>query len=77
MLSSGLTLGNARDLCQAAKVPWDDKLERIVNTMSAEGISRVELGRSGDSVGVDLFIEPTQPAKKPTAGEIAKSEAAN
>lgn len=64
VISTGMTLEGSRELCNAAKTPWDDKLERIVNTMSAEGIARVEYGRSGDYGGVDIFVEPTQPANK-------------
>jgi hypothetical protein len=77
VLSEGLTLAGAKELCQSDKLPWDDKLERIVNTMSAEGVARVEYGRSGEHAGVDLFVEPTQPAKKPTASELSATEAAN
>jgi hypothetical protein len=77
LLSTGLTFEGARELCTVSKMPFEDKLERVVNTMSAEGLARVEIGRSGEFGGVDLFIEPTQPAKKPAPGEAKATTAAN
>ena len=77
VIVEGLTLGAVKDLCGAAKATFDDRLERIVNTMSAEGISRVEYGRAGEGSGVDIYVEPTEPAKKPAPGETTESSAAN
>ena len=73
----GLTFDAIKDLCGAARTPCDDKLERIVNTMSAEGVARVEYGRAGEHAGVDIFIEPTEPAKKPAPGEVTPESVAN
>jgi hypothetical protein len=70
VLVEGISLDGARELCAAATTPFDDKLERIINTLSAEGITRGEYGRAGDHAGVDLFVEPTQPARKPAGGEV-------
>lgn len=77
VLADGVTLATARALCDAAKVPFDDKLERIVNTLSAEGVARVEYGRAGEHHGVDVFVEPTEPAKKPKPGELPPASTAN
>jgi len=77
VLADGMTLDGARALCGAAKIPFDDKVERIVNTMSADGVSRVELGRAGEHAGVDIYIEPTEPAKRPSAGESKPATVAN
>jgi len=74
VLVDGMTLEGAKRLCEASRVKYDDKLERIVPTMSAEGVARVEYGRAGEHAGVDIYVEPTEPARKPTAGE-APSEA--
>jgi hypothetical protein len=77
VVCEGLTLDAVKDLCAAAKATFDDKLERIINTMSAEGIARVEYGRAGEGSGVDVYVEPTEPAKKPAPGEAPASSAAN
>jgi hypothetical protein len=77
VLCEGVTLDAVKDLCAAAKTPFDDKLERIVNTMSAEGIARVEYGRAGEGAGVDVYVEPTEPAKKPAPGEAPAASTAN
>jgi hypothetical protein len=68
-LVPGLTVDNAKALATATSVKFDDALERIVNTMSAEGLVRVEYGRAGEHAGIDLFVEPTEPARKPAPGD--------
>ena len=77
LLCEGISLEGVKELCQVAKAPFDEKLDRIVNTMASEGIARVEYGRSGEYSGVDIFVEPTEPAKKQTAAETAKASVAN
>jgi hypothetical protein len=57
-----------RDLCNNMKVPCDDGLERLLNTLASEGASRIEIGRAGDRGGVDVYVEPTQSAQKPKPG---------
>ncbi len=69
VLADGFTLDGARRLCEAARVKQDDKLERLIQTMSGEGIARVEYGRAGEHAGVDVYVEPTEPAQKPKPGE--------
>ncbi len=68
-LVPGLTIDGARRLAVASSVKFDDALDRIINTMSAEGLARVEYGRAGEHAGVDLYVEPTEPAKKPAPGD--------
>jgi hypothetical protein len=68
-LVPGVTLDGARALAAATKVKFDDALERIVNSMSAEGLVRVEYGRAGEHQGIDVHVEPTEPARKPSPGE--------
>ncbi len=69
VLVDGMTLEGAKRMCDAARVKYDDKLERIVPTMSGEGVARVEYGRAGEAAGVDVYVEPTEPARKPAPGE--------
>jgi hypothetical protein len=77
LITEGLTLDTVRDVCTAANLPYEDKLERIINTLSAEGLARAEYIRAGDHHGVDLFVEPTEPANKPAPGERAADSTAN
>jgi hypothetical protein len=77
LVVEGITLDAVRDLCAAASLGFDEKLERIINTLSAEGIARVEYVRAGEHHGVDLFVEPTEPAKKPQPGEKVEESVAN
>ena len=60
----GLDIAAVQQLCSVASVGYDDKLERLTNTMSVEGIDRVEYGRAGEHAGVDVYIEPTEAAPK-------------
>jgi hypothetical protein len=60
----GLDMTAVKELCTAAGTGYDDKLERLVSTLSAEGVDRVEYGRAGLHAGVDVFIEPTESAPK-------------
>jgi len=60
----GLDFDAIKQLAAAARTVYDDNLERVVNTMSAEGIDRVEYGRAGEHAGVDVFVEPTEAAPK-------------
>ncbi len=69
VLADGMSFAATRDLATAAATPFDDKLERVVNTMASEGVARVEYGRAGDHAGVDIYVEPTEPARKPKPGE--------
>ena len=63
----GLAPGIAQDaiehLCQDAKVGVDPKLAKMIGALG-EGIMRVEYGRAGERAGVDVYIEPSEPAAK-------------
>jgi hypothetical protein len=67
----GLDLDGVKRLAAAAQTKYEDALERVVNTMSAEGIDRVEYGRAGEHAGVDVFVEPTEAAVKGQAAPAA------
>jgi hypothetical protein len=73
VLTEGIDLAGVKDVCAAAKTPVEERLERIVNTMSSAGVARVEYCRAGEYSGVDVYIEPTEPARKPAPGEAAKA----
>jgi hypothetical protein len=70
-LAPGFALDAIEQLCQDAKVGVDPKLGKMVGALG-EGIARVEYGRAGEKAGVDVYIEPSEPAAKhpaPPAGE--------
>jgi len=63
-LAPGITLPAIEALCRAAKVGSDDKLGKLVGALG-EGIARVEYGRAGERAGVDVYLDPGEPAAKP------------
>jgi len=73
----GLAPGIAQDaiapLCADAKVGVDPKLGKLISALG-DGVARVEYGRAGERVGVDVYLEPGEPAAKVAA---APSSAAN
>jgi hypothetical protein len=73
VLCEGVDVGGVKDVCAAARVPAEERLERVVNTMSSAGVARIEYGRAGEHAGVDVFVEPTEPARKQAPGEAAKA----
>jgi hypothetical protein len=54
-------------MCRDAKVGLEPKLEAIVGALG-QGIVRVEYGRAGDRAGIDVYLEPTEPAAKQPEG---------
>jgi hypothetical protein len=62
-LTPGIALDSIIALCADAKVKVDEKLGKIVGALG-EGITRVEYGRAGDKAGVDIYLEPTEPAAR-------------
>jgi hypothetical protein len=63
-LAPGIALDAITHLCQDAKVGLDEvRLPRLVGALG-EGITRVEYGRAGERAGVDIYIEPSEPAQK-------------
>ena len=67
-LAPGIAMADIERVCTDAKVTSDPKLPKLVSALG-DGIARVEYGRAGDRAGVDVYLEPTEPASK-------KSEAA-
>jgi hypothetical protein len=71
-LAPGFSLEPIVGMAKEAKVGVDDKLGKLVGALG-EGITRVEYGRAGDRAGIDVYLEPGEPAvkskgEKPAAG---------
>jgi hypothetical protein len=62
-LAPGVGLPTIEKLCADARVGVDDKLAKLVGALG-EGITRVEYGRAGERAGVDIYVEPSEPAAK-------------
>jgi hypothetical protein len=60
-LAPGIAMADIERLCADAAVPLDPTLAKLVGALG-EGIARVEYGRAGDRAGVDVYIEPGEPA---------------
>lgn len=67
-IAPGMPMDVLKGLCDDMAVGCDPGLERLLNTLAAEGPSRVEIGRAGERGGVDIYVEPTQSAQKPKPG---------
>lgn len=65
-LAPGIDLPSIVTLSKDAKVGVDDKLGKLVGALG-EGITRVEYGRAGERAGVDIYLEPGEPAAKSSA----------
>jgi len=73
-LAPGIAQGAIEQLCADAKVSVDPKLGKMIGALG-EGITRVEYGRAGERAGVDVYIEPSEPAAKHPAAPAKKDEA--
>ncbi|HWU87256.1 MAG TPA: hypothetical protein VN253_08275 [Kofleriaceae bacterium] len=73
-LAPGIAMGDVERLCADAKVQLEPKLAKLVGALG-EGIARVEYGRAGDRAGVDVYLEPGEPAAKASAAASASSDA--
>ncbi len=73
-LAPGIATSEMEALCADGKVPMDAKLPKLVGAIG-ERISRVEYGRAGDRAGVDVYLEPTDPASRPAASAAAQAPA--
>jgi hypothetical protein len=60
-LAPGIAITDVERLAGDAKVGVDPKLGKLVGALG-EGIARVEYGRAGDRAGVDIYLEPGEPA---------------
>lgn len=74
-IAPGMPLELIDRLCAIVKTGRDERLERMINGLTSEGIARVELGRAGDYGGVDVYVEPGEPAA-PTRPGTAPPEGA-
>jgi hypothetical protein len=68
-LAPGMALDSIIGLCRDVKVGVDDKLHKLVGALG-EGIQRVEYGRAGERAGVDVYLEPGEPAAKRAAPTV-------
>ena len=59
----GIAMDAIKHLCQDAKIGVDPKLDKLVGALG-EGIVGVEYGRAGERAGVDVYLEPSEPAQK-------------
>jgi len=71
----GVSIDAVPALATAAGTSSDDKLERLIKSMSAEGLDRVEYSREGDRAGLDVHVEPTEAAAR--GGKPPATEAVN
>jgi hypothetical protein len=63
VLAPGIAMTDIEQLATDAKVTFDPKLPKLVGALG-EGIARVEYGRAGDRAGIDVYLEPSEPAAK-------------
>jgi hypothetical protein len=64
-LAPGIAMPDIEKLAEDARVQVDPKLAKLVGALG-EGIARVEYGRAGERAGVDVYLEPGEPAAKQT-----------
>jgi hypothetical protein len=62
-LAPGLAEDVAVGLCADANVGVDPKLPKLLGALGG-AIARVEYGRAGERAGVDIHVEPGEPAAK-------------
>jgi hypothetical protein len=60
-VAPGFAIDAIEALCRDAQVGVDPKLAKLVGALG-EGIARVEYGRAGERAGVDVYLEPAEPA---------------
>jgi hypothetical protein len=60
-LAPGFALPSIVALGEEAGVVVDERLGKLVGALG-DGIARVEYGRAGDRAGVDVYLEPGEPA---------------
>ena len=69
-LAPGMAMDAITGICRDATVGMDEKLPKLVGALG-EGISRVEYGRAGERAGVDVYLEPGEPAAARTPAPAA------
>jgi len=60
-LAPGIPMAGVERLCADAKAPLDPNVAKLVGAVGA-GVARVEYGRAGEHAGVDVYVEPGEPA---------------
>jgi hypothetical protein len=69
-LAPGLPMADVERLCADVKVPADPMLGKLVGALG-ESVARVEYGRAGEHAGVDVYLEPGEPAAAQAAAARA------
>ena len=75
-LAPGLGLDAVEQLCRDARVGVDAKLGKLVGALGSS-IGSVEYGRAGERAGVDLWLEPGEPATREPAAATAPADEPN
>lgn len=73
-IAPGIDIASVRALCEDANVGIEDKLPKLVSGLGG-AIQRVEYGRAGEHAGVDVYLEPGEPASKSAPPPVPVSEA--
>jgi hypothetical protein len=73
-LAPGIALDAIHELCRNARVGVDDKFERLVGALGG-GIARVEYGRTAERAGIDVYLEPSEPAAQEASVAPAPGQA--
>jgi hypothetical protein len=71
-LAPGMALDSIVALCADGNVSVDPGLSKLVGQLG-EGITRVEYGRAGERAGVDVYLEPGEPAAKRAAPAVSEA----
>lgn len=74
VLMPGIALDEVATLAAGVQLPVDAKLPKLVHALG-DGIARVEYGRAGDRAGLDVYLEPSEPASKQAAAPPSSSQA--
>jgi hypothetical protein len=71
-LAPGMALDSVLGICRDTNVAVDEKLPKLVGALG-EGISRIEYGRAGERAGVDVYLEPGEPAAKGATPAVSEA----
>jgi len=71
-LLPGIALAELDPLCLAAGIQLDAKLDRLAGALGG-AVARVEYGRADERAGIDVYLEPSEPADRHAA--IASAQA--
>lgn len=65
-IAPGMPMDVLDHLCTTMKSQRDPKLDRLISSLTTDGVTRVEVGRAGERGGVDVYVEPNEGAQPPT-----------